>query len=161
MWVQSFECENPPVHLISWASWSNCAHHLFPGYFLFSLWGLELFLFHLYLLFPQSLLFPIAESAGFHPTLYTSEASPNVCIMTLCLSYLFLSGFCFWSSLLCFHSTSPPFNLISPKILLIACNYWCVYMCMCTCECAFLMYCIMQNLFFGYLCIDEWFCVCM
>lgn len=71
-------------------SWPFCLCFL-----LFSLWGLELFLFNFYLLSPKSLLFPVAESAGFHSTLFTSEESPNICIMTLSLSYLFLSGFCF------------------------------------------------------------------
>lgn len=71
-------------------SWPLCCCFL-----LFPLWGLKLFLFNFYLLSPQSLLFPIAESAGFHSTLFTSEESPNICIMTLSLSYLFLSGFCF------------------------------------------------------------------
>lgn len=118
-------------------SWPLCCCFL-----LFSLWGLKLFLFNFYLLSPQSLLFPIAESAGFHSTLFTSEESPNICIMTLSLSYLFLSGFCFWSSLLCFQSTSPPFNLILPPppntfhcLLMLVCGY----VCACTCMCAFLM----------------------
>lgn len=57
------------------------------------------------------------------PLRFTSEQSPNVCIMTLFPSYLFLSGFCFWSSLLCFQSVSPPFSLISYSLpsSLIAC----------------------------------------
>lgn len=107
-----------PEHLTSRLFNSVC-------FLLFSLWGLKLFLCSSYLLSPQSLLFPIAESAGFHSTLFTSEESPNVCIMTLSLSYLFLSGFCFWSSPLCFQSASPPFNLISPPFptLLISCWY--------------------------------------
>lgn len=138
-------------------SWPLCCCFL-----LFSLWGLKLFLFNFYLLSPQSLLFPIAESAGFHSTLFTSEESPNICIMTLSLSYLFLSGFCFWSSLLCFQSTSPPFNLIlpPPPTLFIACSCWFAGMCARVPACVHFWW-IMQNLsLWASLRMGEWVRVC-
>lgn len=120
------------------------------SFLLFSLWGLKLFFFNFYLLSPQSLLFPIAESAGFHSTLFISEESPNVCIMTLSLSYLILSEFCFWSSRLCFQSTSPPFNLISPSLhFLMAYSYWFVGVCV-----YLHSWCIMRN-------VSLWACLHM
>ncbi len=148
----------PPEHLISWPPYSNFPHRLSPCFLLFSLWGLKLFFFNFYLLSPQSLLFPIAESAGFPPTLFTSEELPNVCIMTLSLSYLFLSGFCFWSSLLCFHSTSPPFNLIFPPdsvdcLPVLVSGYVCVPVCV-------HFWCIMQSVsLWASLHMGEWVCV--
>lgn len=86
----------------------------------------------------QLQLFPVAESAGFHPIVLSSEGSPNVWIMTLPPSYLFLSGFCFWSSLLCFHSTSPPSNLIPQPACLLT-DYLCWFVCMYVHVCIFHM----------------------
>lgn len=96
---------------------------------------------------PNPYYFLITESAGFHSTLCTSEKSPNVFIMTLSPSYLFLSGFYFWSSLFCLQCTSPPFNLISPSEhgwLPAHSGLW-VYMCVrtCVCTCIFDVWCKM------------------
>lgn len=83
---------------------------------------------------------PVLSLLSFpHPRLFTSKESWTSASW-LCLSHLFLSGFCFWSSLLCFHSASPPFILIQPPIILIGYPHWCVCMCVCTCMCAFLMH---------------------
>lgn len=91
-------------------------------------------------------------------SLQTSASWLCVSLISFCQAFVFDHRSSV-STLLLLLSTSFP-----PQSLLIACNYWCVCMCVSTCECAFLMYYIMHNVFFAYLCIQyRWvrFCVCV